>query len=286
MELQAALWGVLVPGLFAGIGMLLLCSRFKRGAGSSLVALLATLSFASGYIGLFGWPPLPSGTRMLAATDWFVWFVLAAGLSQILERKLGTAAVIGRWLLATAMLLLIMRATIEYQWEGAQVALGLTTITMVGFSIWLSVRALKHRVGTGPSLALLFIAFTALALCAALTGSSKIGQMTGLFCSILAAFTIVGWLRPLPPLCDADVTLFVLALTGLGLCASFYSELPLLDAALIAAGLLIPWLAELPYFQSWSKRQRGALRIILTIVCVGIAVTRSILSFEPDPYGY
>jgi hypothetical protein len=285
LELQAVLWGVLMPGLIAGIGALLLVSRTSESKGISLILLLATLSFATGYIGLFGWPPLPSDSRTLAATDWLVWFILVAGVIQLFDDQLGRFAVFARWSIGGSMLYLIMRATIEYQWEGAEVARWMAIIALVGYALWRSLVGLADRVPSRSVLTILFCVFTGLAICSALTGSSKIAQMTGLFCSTLGAFVIVSWMKPLPKLRVGDITLFALAAFGLGLCALFYSELPVTEALLITGGGVIPWIVELPYFRSWNDRKRGALRIVFVIAIVAVAVTRSALAFESNPYG-
>ena len=265
--------------------MLLSASRSKQTGSTSRFALLATLSFGCGYVGLFGIPPLPSESRVLPATDWLVWIILVAGVIQLLDEKIGLAAIVARWLLGGGMLYLVMRATIEYQWEGAEVPGWLAIIALVGYAIWSSLRGLTRRMESRPALSILFVVFTALAICSALTGSAKIAQVTGLLCSGLGAFLIVSWMRPLPRLRTGDVTLFTIAALGLGLCAIFYSELPILDGLLIAGGCVTPWLIELPYFRTGSDRQLGVMRILFVIAIVGIAVTRSVLAFESNSYG-
>ena len=85
-------------------------------------------------------------------------------------------------------------------------------------------------------------------------------------------------------LTEGTVAGFTLAAVGLGTCAHFFSELPGLDALLIAAGALFVWVPA-----PRALRERGAVLSALwpaamVAIPVAIAVTRAVLAFEPDPY--
>ena len=78
---------------------------------------------------------------------------------------------------------------------------------------------------------------------------------------------------------------------GLGLSAHFFSELPGLDALLVASGPLCAWFGEIPALRGRPPAQRTLARVLFCAVPVGIAVTRAILAFNagsagPDEYDY
>jgi len=212
--------------------------------------------------------------------------MIAAG-GLLLFPALRTRALSGVVRLAFAALTLglILRAAVQYQWEGAEVAVWPVGIAVLGIAMWASARGLVARAGGASIPAGLLVLLTGLATCSALTGSAKIGQLVGLLCAGVGAFWVVSWMRPGLRLLGNELTLLVTAMLGFGLCAHFYSELPGLEASLLALGGFTPWLAELPIFASRSDRTRGVLRVVFVALVVGAAVALSVASFEPDPYG-
>ncbi len=273
------MWGVLVPGLVVGIG-----TRFAPARGNerdlSFGALFLALGFAAGHAGLLGAPPLPFGSRVLAATDWMAWVVPVGGVLLFLNGKLRAWAVPARCVLGAAMIGLVLRATIEYRWDGPEAAAWLTGLALLGGLVGWSAASLARRT-EGPSVPLvLLVASTGLAICAGLTGSAKIAQTVGLVCAGLGALVVLSWIRPRAVFGSSEAVLAVLASFGLGLCAHFYSELPAVDALSLCAGVLAPAIAELTVLQRFGGRRRAVLRVVLALVFVGAAVTRAALAFE------
>ncbi len=284
MEQAALVWGVLIPGLIVGVGTLLIPLPRTEDRHSSWRALLLAAGFGAGFVGLFGAPPMPSSTRTLAATDWMFWVVTLGGAALYFSDKNRTLALVSRLLLGSAMLAFVLRATIEYQWQGGEAVVWTAGLAGLGLAIGFSLNRLAACRDGASSHATLLVLLTGLALCAALTGSAKIGQLVGLICAGVGALWVVKLLRPSLYLSGGELTLIVVAGFGFGLCSYLYSDLPGPDACLIASAGFAPWLAELPVFRGRSARFRGGLRVVFALLLVGAAVARAAFAFETDPY--
>lgn len=291
MEVAALLWGILLPGFIVGIGMLVSTKASTTEGGLSWASLLLGLAFAAGFLALFGLPPVPSSSRTLAATDWLVWMIAVGGLVMFASGKLRGMAIPLRLLYGGATLALVLRATFEYQWNGAEVYAWPAGLALLGLLAFASLRGLVRRSRGASMPAVLLVVLTGLALCSALTGSAKIGQLVGLLCAGVGALWIVSWMRPSLRLSSNELTLIVTTALGFGLCAHFYSELPGLEASLLACGAFTPWLAHTPPFAARSERARGLWRVVFALLVVGAAVGRAVYAFETAPadeydYGY
>lgn len=236
-------------------------------------------------------PAVPFGDRQLASTDWVAWFAVVGGLLLALDGRVRPLAVPLRFLAIAGLVGLSLRSAIEYQWEGAEVALWLSGLGALVLLLGLSV-ATTLRDSEGPSAPLAYlIASTALAVCSGLSGSAKLAQTVGLVCAMLGALWIVRWLKPASRVRAADGTWLVMVLFGLGLTAHFYSELTGTDALLLAAAFAAPRLADRGPLAGLAKgqpRRVAILRVVLALLPAAIALTRAGLAFElepEDPYG-
>ena len=290
LDLQDFLRGVLLPGFLAGIGLVLVWRPWRRAEAlpreRSWAALLFALAFFASYSALFEPPPRPfTGTRVLGGVDWSIWIALVAGPLLFLGSFLGRFAFATWVLLAGAMLFTVPRAMVRYHWSGAEAAVWLGGLAVLLALVWAATAGLGRRTERASLPIVLLVAATGLALCSGLSGSALIAQTVGVLCACLGAAMIVAFWRPGFRLDTGDLTFVVLVLFALGLCARFFSELPGVDALLLCAAPLAAWVGELPFLRDRSPAQRGLARCLAAALPVGIAVSRAILGFEPDPYG-
>ncbi len=284
MDLAGALWGVLVPGTLTGVGLLLLAlGRKKDGRPAPWQALVFAAAVFGGYWGLFELPPRPFGERILAGLDWSLWAILAAGiLFSFLSQ--GPLARLVRVLLAGGAIVLVLQAMLRHHWSATQATFRIAGLVglfaLVSFSLE---RFGRKRPGASLPIVLQVLG-TGLALAAGLSGSAKLGQTTGMLCACAGAAMTVAWIRRGHRLTDGSVALFTLGAVCLGICAHYFSELPGLDALLLAAASLGVWVPA-----PSALRERGAVVSALwpaamVAIPVAIVVTRAVLAFEPDPY--
>lgn len=279
----------------AGIGTLLVALRRSTPAGDAVVeraltrtSLFVGLAFLAGFLGLFGAPPLPSASRVLAATDWMAWLAFAAGPVLAFDERLGRGAIAVRLLVLAGMVVLLTRALVEYTWSGTETALWWLGLVALGGGLAASAGAMTRRMATPSLSAAWLVVATGLALCSGLTGSARVAQTVQLLCAGLGAVLVAALVARRR---DADVRLLpgdgayvALVLFGFGLCAHFYSELDGTGALLLAAGLLLPWIAE-GIVPAGRPRPRAVLRVVLALVPVAIAVGRAVAAFELEPAG-
>ncbi len=291
-ELQDFVRGVLLPGFLAGIGLALVWRPWNRAPAEerapkrAWAALFFAIAFFASYAALFEPPPRPfTGTRTLGGVDWTIWIALVAGPVLFAGSFLGRFAVALWALLAGAVLFAVPRAMVRYHWSGGEAAVWLAGLAILLLLVGCATTGLGRRTERASLPIVLLIAATGLSICAGLTGSVLLAQTTGGLCACLGAAMIVAFWHPRFRLEAADLSFVVLVLFALGLCARFFSELRGVDALLLCAAPLAAWMPELPGLRDRSPLQRGLLRCFAAAVPVGIAVTRAILGFEPDPYG-
>lgn len=283
----ALLFGILVPALVTGIGLLLVTlfvterARERHAVG----AAFAAAGFLAGAAGMFGLPPLPFGDQTLTGDHWLQWTASVGVLILLFDGLRPGLAFVPRALFGAATILGVVQAMLRHHWEGPEVWTRLATLAGL-LAVLVTATALLGRRVKGASVPfVLLLAATCLAVTIGLTGSAKLAQLTGIVCSSVGAAWVLTLLRPSFRLGGAGLTWAVSILFGLGLCACFYSELPVLDGLLLCAAPLAPWLAELPPLRDRSPRLRFAARAILCLLPAGFAVTRAALAFDPDPYG-
>lgn len=288
---EILLFGVLVPGLVAGIGLALVWRPWRRGdhavapPARSWLAPLVGLALFVGYASAFAVPPHPLGDRILAGTDWVLWVGLLAGFLFLAAPPGGTASWIVRAVLAAGVLGLAPRAMLVHHWEGTERVLWLAGLAgLLALTAGGALRAnAPSRRATMPGV--LLVVATGLALTTGLTGSAKLAQTVGTIAAALGAALILGLWHPRFRLTADDAFLVTTLLFGLGLCARFFSELPTPDALLVAGGL--PAAAGARAATRSRPPVQGALATVAAAALpVGIAVTRAVLAFETGSSGY
>ena len=284
LGLNEFLFGVVVPGFVAGIGLALVWRPWQRGdaalrpAGGWL-ALFSGLALFAGYALLFESPPHPFGKRVPAGLDNLIWIAVLAGPLLLGERRLRGQVRIVPALLVATVLFGVLRAMLQHHWERGEAALWLVGLAAVLAMLTFAAERTNRTSSRATMPLVLLICATGLSLACGLTGSAKLGQTTGMLCAALGAAAILGAWHPGFRLGQADVVHAVTVLFGLGLCGRFFSELPDIDALLVAAGL--PAAAAVRHWtRSRPPLQGAAATILAAAIPVGIAVARTMMAFD------
>jgi hypothetical protein len=236
------------------------------------------------YGALFEVPPWPFAARTLSGPDWLLWIALASGPLLLFDARLGRFAPAARVLIGSGVIAMVLQAMARHHWETMVTVVWFAGLGLLLFVAWLAAARLGRR-RSGATLPLvLLVTATGLAVSAGLTGSAKLGQVTGILCAGLGATGLLAWWRPGFRLTTGDVTHTIVILFGLGLSAFFFSGLPAVDALLIASAPAAAWLGERPALGLRTPAQRTALRVLAAAVPVAIAVTHAALAFQLDPY--
>ena len=288
LDLQAFLLGVLLPGLLTGIGLFAVwrppLSRRARGRApdprvptSSHLALLTGVAFFASYALALTVPPSPFGERQLAGTDWLIWFALLAG--PLFWWEAGRKALLVRVPLAAAMLAFCLRAMVVHHWEGAEAALWMGGLFTGLLALQAVAQSLNAHVERATMPLCLLVLGTGLALAAGLHGSARLGQTAGMACASFGAASILGFWHPLFRLRSGDAAYAVFLLFGLGACSFFFSELPPVDALLLATGPVLSRLVERGT-RALAPARRTSLVVGATALPVLIVVVRAWLAFR------
>ena len=233
---------------------------------------------------MFEFPPRPFGARTLAGTDWLLWIALVSGVALLFDARLGRLAAFARLLVGGGATYGVLRAMFQHHWGATEAAAWCAGLGLLLFSVWFATDALGRR-RPGATLPLvLIVTATGLAVCAGLTGSAKLGHVTGILCACIGATMVLAWWRPGFRLTSGDITLAVALLFGLGLAAFFFSALPAVDALLLALAPGCAWLPELLPRGKQTPSQNTLLHLLAAALPVAIAVTRAAMAFELDPY--
>lgn len=291
--IELGLAGILLPAVIAGLSLALGWRAWRRDSepsGHAAGAPALALAYLAAHLAVAGPPasPLPGSERTPAGLDWLFWLVALFGLLLTLERPLTRR---GPWwslalrLVAAALLVGgVLRMTFQREWSGwTEVAWlsGLALLLAVPWTV-LEREAREHR-GARSAL-VLWATAASLAIVAVLSGSAKLAQLSGAVAAALGAAVVLAWWRPRVSLAGGGVSLAVLTLFGVGLCAHFYSYTTAADALLVAAGPVMPLAMRLPGLRKLRGGRGTAAALALASLPLAVAVLRAVLAYEPDPY--
>lgn len=262
--------------------------RGQGPGGAWLGALAFAGAHAVGHVLLRdGLPAAPWSDRVLSAQAWLFWIVLAAGLVATFEatRRAGSLAVwCVRLPLAVATIALVLRVKLTRTWEGGEAALYGGGLFLWMVAAWEGISRAGRR--PGPALPIVMVlAISGLAVATGLSGSAFLAQLAGATAAGFGAAAVVAWRARRVTLDGGAVSVAWVALFGIGLCATFFNELPGTSALAFAAVPLALGLAELP---AVARRPlaAGLVRYGLTLALVTIGTGLAVAAYEPDPYGY
>lgn len=254
--------------------------------------LLGALAFAGahlvGHVLLRdGPPPAPWADRVLPAQAWLFWIVAAAGILATLEARMrpGTLAVwIPRLPLAVLTVALLLRAKLQNTWDGTEGVAWAAGLFLWMVAAWGALgRAGRHR---GPAVPVLMVAaISGLSVAVGLSGSGFLAQLAGATAAGFGAAAVLSLRARRLRLDGGALSTAFVALSGVGLVATFYNELPGASAAAFALVPLALGAAELPALQ----RRPGAAALVrwgLTLALVALGTGIVAATYEPDPYGY
>ena len=250
LDFTSFLYGVLVPGLITGIGLVFFWRPSFRqiptpstgpGPKASVFALLAGIAFFTGYSLTNELPPNPfGGNRQLAGIDWLMWFALLGAPLFLWEG--GKKSWILRIPLGGFMLAFTLRAMTLHHWEGAEAPLWLGGL-LLGLLV---LQGVGQRLNEGLSRAsmplVLMLIGTGTSFAIGFNGSARIAQIAGTVCATLGAAMLLGLWHEGFRLRGGDVSYVVFLLFGLGVCSFFFSDLPVFDAWLLLSAPLLAWL--------------------------------------------
>ena len=150
-DLPSFLWGLLVPGLVTGVGLLAVWGPRRREAGlpkeRAQAALLSGAAFFAGYWGLFGLPPLPFSSRVLGALDWIPWLAAGGGLLLAATARAGVLAHVARAGFAAATLWIVLRAMRAHHWTGAETVRWMGGLALLLAAVWFCAARLSRARG-------------------------------------------------------------------------------------------------------------------------------------------
>jgi hypothetical protein len=234
-----------------------------------------------------GPPATPWGDRVLAGEAWLFWIVLGSGLALMREARL-RAPSLGAWSVrlpvAALTVSLVLRAQIQHGWEGTGAILRAGALFLLMVLLWAAMsRAGRHR---GPAVpVILVLCISGLAVATGLSGSAFLAQLAGATAAGCGAYAVVATRARRVHMDSGAISVAFVALFGIGLCAVFYSELPIASALAFAAAPGSLAAAELPALRERKGLQLG-LRWGLTLALVALGTGIAVAAYEPDPYGY
>lgn len=281
---------ILLPALGAGI-VLAIAWRVWRPGGPEVDgrwsgAPALALAFALGFVSITGLPasPLPGGDRSAASLDWLFWLALVAALALPFEQRLGRWRDMARGAFAVLAIQLVLRSQFESAWEGMDGVAWIAGLTVGYVFLWAALVLLAERRAGASMPIVAWLTASGLALLAVLTGSGKIGQLSGSLAAGLGAATVLCWWRPRLSLGAGGAGMVALLLFGLGANAHFYSYALAADVVLVGSAPLVAHLADVGPLRRVTGWKRTVLVLVIASVPIAVAVTRAVLAYEPDPY--
>ena len=250
LDFPAFLYGVLVPGLITGIGLVSIwrpsIRRFATpasgpGPGASVYALFAGAAFFVAYGLTMELPPRPfASERQLAGLDWLIWFALLA--APLFSWEGGRKSWFVRVPLAGFTLAFTLQAMTRHHWEGVEAPLWLGGLLVGLLVLQGTCQHLSRELSRASMPLLLMLIGTGTALTIGFHGSARLAQVTGMVCATLGAALLLGLWHEGFRMRDGDVSYAVFILFGLGVCSFFFSDLPALDAWLLLSAPILAWI--------------------------------------------
>lgn len=275
---------LLVASTIVALG-LIIAARLRSAQSWACAAALA-LAYVGGHaMTIARWPALPP----VDSIDWLLYFALGTLIFPILEVLRAPSSGWLRWLVWAAFsgsfLSALLRPKFRYGWsviEGWLWLGGLLAIML--FLAWcletIVVRS-SARIAL-PLILAIIMGGTAIALL--VSGSILLGQLASIVeVTILVAFVIGCWIPTLLPSRGAVPVLTTL-FTGLLVCGTFYSELPVLSAALL---IIAPGATLIPVNRKNGGKAATASMWVhagLVSVTVAMAVVLALHSSPPLEY--
>ena len=128
MLVGSLLRGALLPALICGAVLAFAWWRSRGGGSRGWPVLAIALGYVAGHVAIIGRPPFPA----VEATQWQVWFILAAALVALPLARFDAPAAVGwarRVLFGVAVPALLLVPLLRHRWETAE---GLVWIVGLG----------------------------------------------------------------------------------------------------------------------------------------------------------
>lgn len=272
MDVQAILYGVLIPAVLAGI-VLLLSARRARAEPSIARPFAGALALGAAFLvakaGLDSVPPPPFGEDALTVLGMVFWCVVAA----IVLAPLRTAPVVARFGNAfyVALFSILPYHLIRDASKPASAfdAGGFATVLVV-YALWTSLERLARR-RPGPSLPLaLWAACAGTAVVLLENRSALQAQLAGALAAAPGAAVVVSFLVRGAHLATGAIAILALVVSALLRQASIY-DLPTECWALVAVAFAAPWLGEIPALRRRSPVLAGVVAFLGAVVATAIA---------------
>ena len=274
VALAQLLWTAVVPIAIAVFGTLLTARLKPTRTGQGLFAVTASLAVLVSTVAIGGasFPPAE-------ALHWLPVVVVAALVTDLFPAQLASflrVVVVGA---ATALLL-------KTQWDtnatNVSIAVVVTTgIAAVLQTLWGHGRTLR---GGGWVFFSLGAALFGLALVLVLSGSARLGQVSGVASLVALTFTALQRRHNLRH-GHASALVLVMVLIALGVQGWFYVETPVLGILTPFGALGVPLLMRLRAVQTMTSARATALGVVVATLFVGVGVGAAIAAQpEPDPY--
>jgi hypothetical protein len=267
-------------------------------------ALAVGAAFATGFVGLNGWPRLPpvEATQRLAvliALFSLLAFVMSLFRAPEGSRKLTfaprnraepvMAPLMTFVVYSTVVNLAVLEVLVRHQWSATRTTVWMLGLLAFGVAVWMALRdhllALREPGSIYPGardrlgrIALRLLTLSALAAVFALADSALIGQLMGAVICGIGVVDVGGWVLRRRLWRSADISLIALLLVGLALISHHYAGLSVWPALCVGAALLLLPSAHAP---AW----RGFLPLIFLTVAIGLLFWAK-ANEEPDPYDY
>jgi hypothetical protein len=283
-------YGVLLPAALTAAGLLLAARPALAARGGDILAV--AIGLVAGFAALAGsgeivanflkpsstWDWLPAVALLANALGIADRLILEPGLasaksSKQLWRSLRWGTRLGIGLLA-GWLLMRAQSALEPVSGGWIAALAVTAT-----GLWALDFVARSWPGSVLPMLLTLVAFAAAALMH-LCGFITLAMMGGVLGAVLAACTVVGWLRPHAAVTRGAVPALAVLLPGLLFCSHFndYSETPAACHLLIVAAPLVLLVTSIPPVARLSSGWLALLRVAVVLLPLAAALTIAALA--------
>lgn len=280
--------GLFLPAAIAAGITLAVRWVHRPSLAAGLVAVGLLLGYAVGFLAVQGWP----WRAPLDALDW--WALVGVPATAVLamagavRRVPGWAMWVGRVLIAGGLVPLMLRAYLQYHWDGTTAAAYSVAIPVLVLAVWAAAHALRVRGDGGLVLGAMAIQALAVAAAIGASGSLTLGQHAGTVAAVVVAVAVVGVVVPTASAwqgvaIDVAMLLIVAALMQGRFFAATMTDV---HAALLLVAPAAVWGVRAPRVRTarpWRRRllAMGAVAFIAGIG-LGLAAWAGWPSQDPD----
>lgn len=185
------IWIVTVPALVAGAASVLWLFAGRYWGTTAGLVLLA-VGFAVGFYGFHGGLLLPPRLTF----HWLPIVAAAAALSAVMLRFPSTCGRLCRFGFPAALAISSIVAAIGSLPQSMMTPLHIAGVFLLPFLLVLPARMAGDRLHPGSVLAWAFMAFSMAGACLLLSGTARMGQLSGIVPSMILALGWLAWVRP------------------------------------------------------------------------------------------